>query len=124
MAKEVFNQSGLVYNALTCGSQITGNIISERDYRIDGEVTGNLDCKGKVVIGPTGIFIGNINCENVEIFGRVKGDLCVNDSTTLRSTAHITGDITTKVLIVEPSAVFNGSCSMSDKTTGASTKTL
>lgn len=124
MAKEVTNNSGLAYNALTCGSQITGNIVSEKDYRIDGEVVGDLDCKGKVIIGPTGVFRGNIYCQNAEIIGRVKGNLKVNDKTTLRSTANIIGDITTKVLVVEPSAVFNGSCSMKNNTAQISQKTV
>ncbi len=123
MAKEVTNQSGLAYNALTCGSQIMGNIVSEKDFRIDGEVVGDLNCKGKVIIGPTGVLRGNIQCENAEIIGRVKGNLQVNDTITLRASANIVGDISTKVMVVEPSAVFNGSCSMKEIKSDSSAKT-
>ena len=124
MAKEVVNQSGSAYNALTCGSQITGNIVSEKDFRIDGEVVGDLDCKGKVIIGPTGIFKGNIQCENAEIIGNMKGNLQVNESITLRSSANLVGDISTKVIVIEPSAVFNGSCSMKNVKPNIPTKTV
>jgi cytoskeletal protein CcmA (bactofilin family) len=44
----------------------------------------------------------------------VLGDIVVNDALTLRSTANIKGDVKTKVLVVEPNAVFNGTCSMRD----------
>ena len=87
MAKEVINSSGLVYNSLTSGSIITGNITSESDFRIDGEVQGDIDCKRKVVIGHTGVLKGNITCESAEIIGHVVGNIVVNDTITLRSSA-------------------------------------
>lgn len=112
MTKEVINSSGLVYNSLTSGSIITGNITSESDFRIDGEVQGDIDCKRKVVIGHTGVLKGNITCESAEIIGHVVGNIVVNDTITLRSSAVFKGDIQTQTLVVEPNAVFNGNCSM------------
>ena len=112
MAKEVINSSGLVYNSLTSGSIITGNITSESDFRIDGEVQGDIDCKRKVVIGHTGVLKGNITCESAEIIGHVVGNIIVNETITLRSSAVFTGDIKTQTLVVEPDAIFNGNCSM------------
>ena len=35
-------QSGLMFNALTAGSKIVGNIYADSDYRIDGTVEGEL----------------------------------------------------------------------------------
>jgi len=116
MAKEIINQSGLIYNSLTCGSVITGNIVSDSDFRIDGEINGNVECKGKIVIGRTGVFKGNIKCENAEIIGLLEGDIEVLETVTLRSSANLTGDIKTKFLVVEPNAIFNGSCSMKAET--------
>ncbi|GAB1415233.1 polymer-forming cytoskeletal protein [Paludibacter sp.] len=112
MAKEIISQSGLIYNSLTCGSKISGDIVSDSDFRIDGEITGNVECKGKIVIGRTGVFKGNIKCENAEIIGLIEGDLDVEETTTLRTSANLNGDIKTKYLVVEPNAIFNGNCSM------------
>ncbi len=112
MAKEVVNNSGLAYNSLTTGSVITGNISSESDFRIDGEVQGDIQCKGKVVVGQTGKLKGTISCANAEIIGNVLGNLIVSETVTLRATSIFTGDIKTQVLIIEPQAVFNGTCSM------------
>ena len=44
-------QGGLMFNALTAGSKIVGNITADSDYRIDGLIEGELNCTGKVVIG-------------------------------------------------------------------------
>lgn len=115
MAKETNNNNGSTYNALTNGSKIIGNIIADKDFRIDGEVEGDIQCKGKVVIGQTGHLKGTISCVNAEIIGTVTGEILVGETLTLRSSATVTGEVKTRILVVEPNAVFNGTCSMKDK---------
>ncbi len=112
MAKEIVNNTGAMYNALTNGSKIVGKIIADSDFRIDGEVEGTINCNGKVVIGQKGILKGSISCVNAEIIGTVEGDIVVSETLSLRSTAVIKGEVTTKILVVEPEAVFDGTCSM------------
>ncbi|MEI8085009.1 MAG: polymer-forming cytoskeletal protein [Paludibacter sp.] len=119
MAKEVATNAGAMYNALTNGSKIVGKIFADTDFRIDGEVEGTISCNGKVVIGQKGFLKGSISCVNAEIIGTVDGDIVVAETLSLRATAIITGDVKTKVLIVEPNAVFNGSCSMRDNQVSA-----
>lgn len=114
MAKEVITSNGTNYNALTNGSKIIGKIIADSDFRIDGIVEGDIICKGKLLIGTNGYLKGSIQCINAEITGKVDGDVTVSDTLSLRSSANISGDVKTKILIVEPSAVFNGTCSMRD----------
>ncbi len=114
MAKEVVNNIGAMYNALTNGSKIVGKIFADSDFRIDGEVEGTITCSGKVVIGQKGVLKGSISCTNAEIIGTVEGDIVVAETLSLRGTAVIIGDVKTKVLMVEPNAVFNGTCSMRD----------
>lgn len=112
MAKEVVQNSGIIYNSLTNGSKIVGKIIADSDFRIDGEVEGEIACKGKLIIGQKGFLKGSITCNNTEILGKVEGDLLVFDTLTLRETAIVNAEVRTKVLVVEPNAIFNGSCSM------------
>lgn len=119
MAKEVATNAGAMYNALTNGSKIVGKIFADTDFRIDGEVEGTISCNGKVVIGQKGFLKGSISCVNAEIIGTVDGDIVVAETLSLRATAVITGDVKTKVLIVEPNAVFNGTCSMRDNQVSA-----
>lgn len=119
MAKEVAANAGAMYNSLTNGSKIVGKIFADSDFRIDGEVEGTITCNGKVVIGQKGYLKGSISCINAEIVGKVDGDIIVSETLSLKSTAVIKGDVKTKILIVEPNAVFNGTCSMKD-TVGSS----
>jgi len=114
MAKEIVTNTGAMYNALTNGSKIVGKIFADSDFRIDGEVEGTITCNGKVVIGQKGYLKGSISCINAEIIGTVQGDLVVSETLSLRGTAIIKGDVKTKILMVEPNAVFNGSCSMKE----------
>jgi cytoskeletal protein CcmA (bactofilin family) len=114
MAKEVVANTGAMYNALTNGSKIVGKIFADSDFRIDGEVVGDIVCKGKVVIGQKGFLKGTIQCISAEVVGTVEGNIIVTEVLSLRSTAFITGDVKTKVLMVEPNAIFNGTCSMRD----------
>ncbi len=110
MANE--KQSGLMFNALTAGSKIVGNIAADSDFRIDGLIEGELKCTGKVVIGESGKVKGTIICQQAEIMGMLEGKVTCHQQLSLRSSGHIEGEVVTKTLIVEPGAVFNGSCSM------------
>ncbi len=105
-------QTGTLYNALTSGSKVIGTIIADSDIRIDGVVEGDLKCKGKVVIGKSGFIKGTIECQNAEIHGKVNGKTTVTEVLSLRSTSTIDGEVKTRTLIVEPGAVFNGTCAM------------
>lgn len=115
MAKEVVNNNGIAHNALAFGSNLKGNIVSDSDFRVDGTVEGKIDCSGRVIIGPKGVIIGDVVCANADIMGSLKGNISVQDTLSLKSTANVVGDIKTKVLVIEPEAVFCGSCDMGDE---------
>jgi cytoskeletal protein CcmA (bactofilin family) len=105
----------LTCNGLAYGSLLKGDIDSESDFRIDGSVNGKIKCRGKVIIGEKGRVVGNIICSEADIFGELQGNLTVSDTLSLKSTANVKGDVKTKVLIIEPSAVFCGTCDMGDR---------
>lgn len=105
-------QSGLMFNALTAGSKIVGNIAADSDFRIDGMIEGELSCTGKVVIGEAGRIKGTVICANAEILGLMEGKITCHQQMSLRASGKIQGDVHTKTLIVEPGAIFNGTCAM------------
>lgn len=105
-------------NLISSGTEITGDIISNGDIRIDGVVTGTLNIKGKVVIGPTGRIKGEIVCKNSEISGVVEGKLTVGQLLNLKSSSRILGDISTSKLSIEPGAKFSGNCKMTEGDNG------
>ncbi len=111
MAKDNDN-TGLLHNVIAQGTRINGTIETNSDIRFDGVLDGNLTCQGKVVIGQQGAITGDIICNNADIMGTVEGIIKVNDTLSLKSTAVISGEIHTKILSIEPNAVFNGTCEM------------
>lgn len=109
------NQQGALYNAITAESKIIGTIVANNDIRIDGTVEGDIQCRGKVVIGEKGFVHGNIQCTNAEVQGRIEGKVEALQTLALRASANIQGDVATQSLIVEPNAIFCGTCQMGKK---------
>jgi cytoskeletal protein CcmA (bactofilin family) len=101
-------------NLISNGTDITGDIKSNGDIRIDGSLNGNLSTKGKVVIGPTGRITGEVICKNSEVSGIIEGKIVVSQLLNLKASSKITGDIVTAKLAIEPGARFTGTCNMSD----------
>ena len=91
---------------------VKGEIKVNGDFRIDGIFAGSIDCKGRVVVGPTGSVDGEIICMNADFSGEVKATVKVSELLTLKETAKFTGDITTNKLAIEPGAKFSGNCIM------------
>ncbi len=102
-------------NLVGTGTVIKGEVNSTGDIRIDGTLTGQVKCKGKIVVGSTGVLEGDIFCQNADFSGKIKGKIEVSELLTLKATARMYGDIITNKLAIEPGASFTGTCSM-DKT--------
>lgn len=102
------SQQNIISNSTT----ITGDIISEGAFRIDGTVEGNLKTPGKVVIGKKGYIKGTLEGVNADIEGKFSGKLLLSGTLSLKSTAKIDGDVIVGKLAVEPGANFNATCTM------------
>ncbi len=99
-------------NIIGAGTTIVGDVNCPGDIRIDGNLTGNLNVQGKIVIGVSGMIKGEIACKNSEIEGKIEGRITVSELLSLKSTSSILGDISTRKLAIEPGANFTGNCKM------------
>jgi cytoskeletal protein CcmA (bactofilin family) len=113
------NSNSGALNMIAQGTVIEGEIKSTGDLRIDGIVKGSVVSKAKVVVGATGLIQGDVFAQNADISGTVMGKSTVNETTFLKSTAKVNGDIITSKLVVEVGASFTGNCNM-----GASVKEI
>lgn len=109
---KTFEPENKLPNMIGAGTKIVGTIETSVDNRIDGTIEGNIISNSKIILGSTGIVIGEINCASAEISGELKGKITVTESLALKSTAKIFGDIKTVKLTVEPGAIFTGACVM------------
>ena len=97
-----FNANNI--NLVGFGTEINGDIKSSGDLRIDGILVGNLNVKGKVVVGETGKIKGELVCKNSDISGVVEGKITVDELLSLKSSSRINGDITVGKLVLNPVA--------------------
>ena len=66
-------------NRVVEGTIIKGDIVSQTDFRLDGELIGNFQSTGKLVIGPSGSVVGDVICNNADVEGKFKGTIQVNE---------------------------------------------
>ena len=97
---------------ISAGTVIKGEILSPTDIRIDGSFEGRVQSKGRVVVGETAVIKGDIVCENVDLWGKVEGNLFVKDTLSLKEGCVVSGNLHIRRLSVELGATFNGNCRM------------
>jgi len=89
-----------------------GEISSPYDLRIDGNFEGKLYSNGRVVIGESATVNGDIVCSNVDLWGKMAGNLYVRDTLSLKNGCSVEGTLTVRKLFVEIGSIFNGTCRM------------
>lgn len=109
---------------ISAGTVIKGEIISPNDIRIDGLFEGKVISRSRVVIGESANVKGDIICENIDLWGKVEGNLYVKDTLALKEGSNVDGNLHIRRLLVELGAIFNGTCKTIteadfDKITGA-----
>ncbi len=112
MSKITENNLGAV-NLISQSTNVTGDISTESDIRIDGILIGNLSTKGRLIIGPAGKIEGDVESRSAEIEGMLIGKIKVTELLALKATSNFQGNITTGQLLIEPGANFSGNCVMS-----------
>lgn len=92
------------------GSSITGDLHINGFVRIDGDINGNLETDGNVIIGDNARIQGNIKAKNVIVGGIVLGDVISKESVKLLSNSAVLGDILSHKVQIEDKATFHGHC--------------
>jgi cytoskeletal protein CcmA (bactofilin family) len=105
---EISNSS----NTISKDTSIDGNVETTGNLRIEGKVKGNIRARSKVVLGNSGEVEGKVFAQTADVEGTINGSVQVEGLLTLKSTAHIKGDIKTGKLVMEAGAVFDGKCKM------------
>ncbi len=92
------------------GSFIKGNFTVNGFVRIDGDIDGNLETDGNVIVGEHARLRGNITAKSVIVGGIVLGNITVKDSVKLLSTSAVIGDILCRKIQIEDKVIFHGHC--------------
>lgn len=91
-----------------------GNMSAPDSIQIDGTLNGNCDCKAQLIIGVDGFIKGDVIAQNVLISGRIEGNIYAHGKIEILSTGVIAGNITSKSLVIDEGACFDGRCTMTN----------
>ena len=97
---------------ISSGTTFKGEMVSPADIRIDGCFDGKLYTDGKVVVGETAEVSGDVVCTNIDIWGKIDGNLFIKDITSFKAGCAVNGNLQVRKLIVELGSTFNGNCKM------------
>ena len=97
------------------GTVIEGTLNISSSIRVDGKVKGRINCSDTLLVGKTGVVEASVKVKSATIGGRVEGDIEAQDVVILEGKSTVMGDVTTKKLIIEEGAVFNGTCRMGEE---------
>jgi cytoskeletal protein CcmA (bactofilin family) len=92
---------------------IKGEIRSDEELLVDGEVEGIVESGSSLTIGRNGKVRANIRAREVVIFGSVKGNIEAIEKLAIREQGSLIGDIKTATISIDDGAYFKGSIDIS-----------
>lgn len=104
-------------------ARFNGKYVSDRDLRIEGEATGEIECSGTLIISPQAKVRSTISAANVIINGDFEGDVNCGGRFEIGSTGRVKGKVKAQVLVVREGAHFEGGVIMTPEGRAAASAT-
>jgi cytoskeletal protein CcmA (bactofilin family) len=105
----------------TIGANMTikGELSGTEDLEVFGKIEGNITLQSNTVTLREGGFLqGTIHAKDIEIQGKVQGDLVAKDRVLLKSSANMDGKIVGARVVLEDGCQFKGVIDMEDTARG------
>ena len=90
------------------GAKLEGNIVSAGSLRIDGQVKGQINADGNVLLTQQSHVEADIRAKSVSVAGRFRGNISVSGKAELKRGGRIEGNINSKSLVIEEGGSFDG----------------
>lgn len=94
------------------GSLFEGKLECKSNLRIEGQVHGEIDCLGQVVIGKTGEVQSSIRGADVIVAGTVIGDISTPGRLTIADSGRVVGNVHVAKLVIIEGGALNGTSRM------------
>ena len=92
------------------GTFIRGDLSVKGLVRFDGDIDGNLETSGNIIIGDQARIRGSVTANSAIINGIVLGDIVAPEGVKLFATSIIIGDIISKKIYLEENVFLQGKC--------------
>ena len=121
LAREI--KEGNLSGFVGSGTVVTGEANFKALMRVDGHLSGRITSSaGTLIVGSNGKVDANIEVAIATIHGTVNGDIIATQRLELGRAAKLNGNIQTASLVIEPGALFEGTCKMMKMMNAASNK--
>jgi cytoskeletal protein CcmA (bactofilin family) len=101
---------------LSSDINFSGTLNFEKPFLIRGRLSGEIAARGLLVVDEEAVVEANINASKVIIRGSVKGNVTAAEKVELTITGKLIGNVTAPEIFMETGCVFNGRCTMTEKT--------
>ena len=95
------------------GVRIVGDLISDEDVLVEGQIEGKVRGERSVTIGPGGDLKGDVAAKSVVVGGKVRGQIVATERAELASTAVVHGGVQAPKIIIAEGAHLQGNVAMS-----------
>ena len=95
-------------NVLAADVEIKGSIKFLNDLGVDGKVEGEITSSGILTVGENAEIRGEIKTKSATVYGKVHGNITVEERCELKSRAVLQGDLKAARLVIEEGATFVG----------------
>ena len=92
------------------GSFVRGDLKVNGFIRIDGDIAGNLETDGAVIISEKARILGNVTAKSIIVGGIIIGDITAKDGIKLLSSSAVIGNIMSRRVQMEDKVIFHGHC--------------
>ncbi len=99
---------------------LTGELTSDEDVAIDGQVHGRVSVRdATVTVGEHAQVDADVRCGRAQIHGTVTGTVSATQHIQLHASAHVNGDLSANQVVIADGARFDGRIDMDQRTIAA-----
>jgi Integral membrane protein CcmA involved in cell shape determination len=92
------------------GTSSEGRIECDANLRIEGEFTGEIVCRGDVVIGESGVVRSSVEARGVTVAGKLYGSVKAHGRFALLASGEMHGNVAAAGYVIEGGATLNADC--------------
>lgn len=92
------------------GSFVRGDLKVNGFIRIDGDIAGNLETDGAVIISEKARILGNVTAKSIIVGGIIIGDITAKEGIKLLSSSAVIGNMMSRRVQMEDKVIFHGHC--------------
>lgn len=92
------------------GTFIKGSLSVKGLVRFDGDIDGDLETSGNIIIGEQARIRGNVTAKSAIVNGIILGNIVAPEGVKLFSSSIVVGDVVSRKIYLEENVLLQGKC--------------